>query len=234
MKLRPRPATHALARDRQRAPADPDRIRDAIHPVNGDHRIRRLRGHGRADAAHRDADVGQCERWRIVDPVTDHDDGAAVGALARSAHDLDLLVGRALGEDLIDAHCLTDSLPDRGLVASDEYDFLHAGAPELFRQIACVITEVICHQHGARKSAVDANENSGPTGLGRVVQEPLSRVRSGVAALSQPCVAAHSHAMPADLPLDPLAGSLDHLLGKLEFKPTTFSPVNEGLGQDVR
>ena len=92
---------------------------------------------------------------------------------------------------------------------------------------------MICHEHGAREPAVHANENSGPTGLGRAVQEPLSCVRSGVAALSQPCVAAHSHAMPADLSLDPLAGFLDHVLGKLEFDSATFSPVNEGLGQDV-
>ena len=92
---------------------------------------------------------------------------------------------------------------------------------------------MICHQNRARKPAVDANEHSGPTGLGRAIQEPLSCVRSGVAALSQPCVAAHSNAMPADLPLDPLARFLDHLLGKLQLEPTTFGPVNECLGQDV-
>ena len=47
---------------------------DAVDAVDGDHGVGGLGGDGRALAGHRDADVGERERRRVVDAVADHHD----------------------------------------------------------------------------------------------------------------------------------------------------------------
>ena len=59
---------------RSRAHAGRSRIgiRNPVEPVHQNDDIGRLRRCACAARAHRDADVGGGERWRVVDPVTDH------------------------------------------------------------------------------------------------------------------------------------------------------------------
>ena len=49
-----------------------------IDPVDGDDGVCGLRGHGRAGHAHRDAEGGERQRGRVVDPITDHDHRAQI------------------------------------------------------------------------------------------------------------------------------------------------------------
>ena len=72
-----------------------------------------LRGDGRAARAHRDADVGERQRGRVVDPVADHHDRAQVRLRLERADDVELLLGRLLGVDAVDAEPLPDRLRDR-------------------------------------------------------------------------------------------------------------------------
>ena len=58
--------------------------RDPVGVVDRDHDVRRLGRDRRALARHRDADVGERERGRVVDAVADHDDVSQPG-LPRSA-----------------------------------------------------------------------------------------------------------------------------------------------------
>ena len=104
---------HALAGDLQRAPAEPHGGRDAVDAVDGDHAVGGLGGDRRARRAHRDADVGQRQRGRVVDAVADHHDRPHAGRVADRAHDLELLLGRAVGVDAVDADALGDRLARR-------------------------------------------------------------------------------------------------------------------------
>ena len=61
--------------------------------------------------AHRDADVGEREGRRVVDPVADHHDRPHAGGLQR-ADELELLLGRLLGVDAVDADLAPDLLGD--------------------------------------------------------------------------------------------------------------------------
>jgi hypothetical protein len=98
---------HALARDAARAAGDDHRIAEAVEPVDGQHDVGRLGRRGRAAGADGDADVGQGERRRVVDPVADHDRAPQPSF---AADDLDLLGGGALGQDLVH--------PDHGATVS--------------------------------------------------------------------------------------------------------------------
>ena len=97
------PSEHALARDVERAAADPDRVGDAVDAVDHDHGVGGLGRDRRAGRAHRDPDVGERERGRVVDPVADHHDRPEVRARLHRADDLELLLGRLLAVDPVDA-----------------------------------------------------------------------------------------------------------------------------------
>ena len=111
----------------ERAAADPDRVGDAVDAVDDDHGVGRLGGDGRAGRAHRDADVGERERGRVVDAVADHDHGAELGLRLHRAHDLELLLRRLLRVDVVDADLAADRVGDGGAVAGDERDVADAG-----------------------------------------------------------------------------------------------------------
>ena len=94
---------HALARDVQRASAGVHCVGDAVDPVDGDDGVGGLRGDRRAGHAHRDAEVGERQRGRVVDAVADHDHRAQRRVVAQPADDLELLLGGLLGVDAVDA-----------------------------------------------------------------------------------------------------------------------------------
>ena len=77
--------------------------------------------------ADRDADVRAGERGRVVDAVADHRDRAAV--LLQAGHDIRLLPGQHLGEDLVDAELLRHPVADLVRVAG-EHGHAHAALLE--------------------------------------------------------------------------------------------------------
>ena len=72
-------------------------IRHPVDPVDGDHSIRHLRGHGRAGHAHRNAEIRECLRGRIVDPTADHDHRAQPRVVAQPPDDIEFVLGRGCG-----------------------------------------------------------------------------------------------------------------------------------------
>ena len=63
------------------AAADPDRVRDAVDPIDEDDGVGGFGGDGCARGAHCDADIGESKGWGVVDAVADHDDGPQLGSL---------------------------------------------------------------------------------------------------------------------------------------------------------
>ena len=106
----------------QRAAADPDRVGDAVDAVDHDHGVGGLGRDRRAGRAHRDPDVGERERGRVVDPVADHHDRPEVRARPHRADDLELLLGRLVAVDPVCADLAADRVRHRRPVTGDECD----------------------------------------------------------------------------------------------------------------
>ena len=85
-RLRPDPRKDALASDGKRAPANPDRVGNALDSIHQNDRVGGLRG-DRPAGTHGDPHVRERERRRVVDPVANHHDGAqeAVGTEQRTS-----------------------------------------------------------------------------------------------------------------------------------------------------
>ena len=118
----PIPEQDTLLRDVQRTAAERDGIGNAVDAVDENDGIRSLRGDGRTSRAHRDADVGERQRGRVVDPVAHHHDRVQLRLRLKRAHDIELLVRRLLGVDAIDAEPLAHRLRHRSLVARNDRD----------------------------------------------------------------------------------------------------------------
>ena len=83
--------------------------------VEVDH-VARLAG-GLGAGVHRDADVGLRERGRVVRAVAGHRDEPSLGLLV--ADQLELALGRRLGEEVVDAGLLGDLRRGQAVVAGD-------------------------------------------------------------------------------------------------------------------
>ena len=113
----PIPSEDALMRDVERAPAERDRVGDTVDPVDEHDGVGGLRRDGCSSRAHRDSDIGEGERGRVVDPVADHHDRAQFRSRLERSDDVELLLGRLVGVDAVDAEPLPDGLCHRSLVA---------------------------------------------------------------------------------------------------------------------
>ena len=91
-----------------------DENRDILQTISHQHDIRGFHRHIGASRAHRDAEVGNRERGRVVHPVADHHHGAFLFQLA---DDVKFVLGEEFGVDLIDRGFLGDGFGDEALVA---------------------------------------------------------------------------------------------------------------------
>lgn len=147
-----------MLRDAPRAPRDLPRQENAFEPVRRQHHVRGFGGCGRAARAHRDADVGQSERRRVVDPVPDHRRNA-LGA--HGLRDLDLLLGRSLREDLIDSDDVTNELGDVGMVARHHVDSPDACGAEGAQGARSFWTDGIFQEEHTRERTIDRHVGAG-------------------------------------------------------------------------
>ena len=128
-----------------------DRVGDPVHPVDGDHGVGGLGGDGCAGRAHRDAEVGERQRGRVVDAVADHDHRAQIGIGAQTLDDLELLLGGLLGVDAVDAELATDPLRDRTAISGHHRYVANAlGAQSLDDPIG-VRAQLVGHHDHARR-----------------------------------------------------------------------------------
>ncbi len=85
-----------------------------------------------AGGAHRDAEVGEGERGRVVDAVADHHDRLQSRVGAQAAYHCELVLGGPVGVDAVDVDLAADARGDRFAVAGDHRHVAHAlGAQSL-------------------------------------------------------------------------------------------------------
>ena len=154
--------------------------------------------------AHRDADVGERERRRVVDPVADHHHRRQLRARLHRADDLELLLGRLLGDRRARSRaCEPISSATAGAVAGHHRDVDDPGAPQLVGDAV------------RRPRAGGRRRRSPRRGRRRRPRAPRATVvdasgapvtpRPLVAALREPARAADRDAAPVDDALDALA-----------------------------
>ena len=204
---------HALAGDVQRAAADPDRVGDAVDAVDHDHRVGGLGRDRGAGRAHRDPDVGERERRRVVDPVADHHDRPEVRARPHRADDLELLLGRLVAVDPVCADLAADRVRHRRPVTGDECDVEDPGRLQAGGQARRVVAQPVGDRDRADELAVHLDEHL------RAVVVGACRIEPGGAADRDP--------QAVDEAGDSLADRLVHLLGEGELEPPPLRLAHE-------
>ena len=145
-------------------PSDLRPMRHGVdHPIDAiehDHAVGRLRRDGRAPAAHRDPDVGERKRGRVVHAVAHHHHRAEVGIRAQRANDVELVLGRLLRVHAIRSERLPDRVRDGGAVAGHHRDVPDARDAKLVTECDVrVLPHVVAHDDCAGQRAVDADED---------------------------------------------------------------------------
>ena len=132
---------------------------------------------------HRDADVGEREGGRVVDPVPDHDDVARARPVADRPHDAELALGCLLGVDGVDARAPRDFVRDlrRSPVTSATWPM-----PAAWRSCASASAP------GRRRSPITTTAARWPSTPTRIRACPASRAVSCACA----CMPAPAYPLP--------------------------------------
>ena len=180
--------------------------------VDRDHDVGRLGRDRRALARHRDADVGERERRRVVDPVADHDDVPHLLPVARRANDVEL--APRVSARRRRARCRRPERPPRRSRPGRRVTsatWLDADAVKLACERVGAGAEVVAHHDHGSELAVDADEDLGaPCAVaGVMLPSPgLGRRRSRCSRASRS--SRRRRVEPSTVPMIPRPGVLGH------------------------
>ena len=133
-----------------------------------------------APRAHRDADVCQGQRRRVVDAVADHHHATLAGQLACLAHDVDLLLGRASAK----TRSTPTDLPTASPTArSSPVTSATCSIPTVRRlavSSSASSAQPVRHQDRPGEVAVDPNQHPGQPSAPLVIEHLRSALHSRV------------------------------------------------------
>ena len=134
-------------------------VGDAVDAVDGDHGVGGFGGDGRAGGAHRDPEVGDRERGRVVDSVADHDHRSQSGVGGDPPNDIEFVLRGLLGVDAVDADFAADALGDGSAVAGDHRDVADALGAQPLDDVDRVGTELVGHHDHACDPVIDRHDD---------------------------------------------------------------------------
>ena len=160
---------HTLAGETKRPSCDGETLGQPIESIDDEHHIGDLRRRRHTAGADGHPDVGERERRRVIEPITDHEGVSETHLLG---DDIELPRRRALGEHRIDAEHRTDGLGHISSVTGDHdhpADAARAHGPDRARSVgAQPILEEDRADRGAvhgdihRERAVERGAATGP------------------------------------------------------------------------
>ena len=183
------------------------RIRVEVDHVAG--LLRRLRA-----GVHRHADVRLRERRGVVGAVTGHRDEVATRLLALDQRHL--VLGRRLGEEVVDTRLVGDRLRRQGVVARDHHG-ADAHPAQLLEALADALLDDVLEVHDAQCTAVLGHDERRAAGRGDLVDRCAELRRDRPSCLLDPALHRVCGALAdvASVDLDPaharLGGELDHV-----------------------
>ena len=226
----PHPHHDTLDGDAAGALRDRDRVGEPVEPVHDQHHVGGLGGGRRASGAHRHAHIGGRERGRVVQAVADHDDDAALAAFDLDG--LDLLIGRALGQDPVDAERSAHGLGDVGMVARHHDHAPDPGAPQGPDHPRRVGPDRVVDHQGAGDFAVDRHEDARRTVEHRATPH-VPRARWQRAPAGRERRLSEGDPMIADAAFDAGAVLLAHPVGEDQFEVAIPGRADDRAGQHV-